>query len=174
MSTSRFSSFWRSTEVRRHRQYGEPDGRIARHEWELVSSVRNGSEVGITARFKCPERPFLRASISWRMARASPTMRRAQSRMRSPSGVKHRNREPRSTIRMPNWSSTLLSAEDEGRLGHAHGFRRPPEMTFAREGQEEFELIDHVGDWGDTLVLILSPRGPAASVRPYVYAVSFG
>src|SRR5256886_14611237 len=46
------------------------------------------------------------------MARASPTMRRAQSSTRSPSGVKLRKREPRLTRSTPMASSSCLSPED--------------------------------------------------------------
>src|SRR2546427_386732 len=46
------------------------------------------------------------------MARALPTMRRAQSSTRSPSGVKLRKREPRLTRSTPMASSSCLSPED--------------------------------------------------------------
>jgi hypothetical protein len=56
------------------------------------------------------------------MARVSPTMRRAQPRTRSPSGVKPWN-----------------GLRDAARLGGA------AEMFFACERQQKIELVDHIG-----------------------------
>ena len=36
----------------------------------------------------------------------------------------------------------LFDARGQGRLGDTACFRRPPEMLFARQGKEEFKLID--------------------------------
>ncbi len=62
----------------------------------------------MTARRKSPERPWRAARISSRMVRASPTMRRAQSSTRLPSGVSPPKREPRQTRSTPSCSSSCL------------------------------------------------------------------
>ena len=75
------------------------------------------SAVGMAAMRIWPARPCRSASISWRMARVSPTMRRAQSSTRSPSGVKPWKRDPRCTSSTPNESSScLMPAESVGWL----------------------------------------------------------
>ena len=59
-----------------------------------------------------PDRPSLSVLISWRIARVSPTMRRAQSSARSPSGVKPWKRDPRCTSITPRISSSCLMLVD--------------------------------------------------------------
>ena len=70
------------------------------------------STVGIAAILISPESLCLRLLISWRIARVSPTMRRAQSSVRSPSGVKPWKREPRCTSITPRISSSCLRLVD--------------------------------------------------------------
>ena len=77
------------------------------------------------------------------MARVSPTMRRAQSSTRSPSGVKPWKREPRLTSSTPKLSSSCFTPADKRRLGHAAGLGGAAEMLFAGQREEEFELVDH-------------------------------
>ena len=67
---------------------------------------------GIAAIRNCPIRPWRSELISSRMARASPTMRRAQSSTRSPSGVKLWKREPRLTSSTPSCSSSCFMPAD--------------------------------------------------------------
>ena len=101
------------------------------------------SAMGIAAMRSRPVRPCLSAWTSSRMARLSPTMRRAQSSTRSPSG--REILEPRAAIDQEH-AETLLELLDAGRqrrLGHAAGFGGPAEMLFARQREQEFELIDH-------------------------------
>ena len=57
-------------------------------------------------------RPLRSASTSSCMARVSPTIRRAHSSTRCPSGVKPWKREPRLTSRTPNNSSSCLMPAD--------------------------------------------------------------
>ena len=78
----------------------------------VVSEATMPSAVGIAAMPISPERPSLSALISCRIARASPTMRRAQSSVRSPSGVKPWNREPRCTSMTPRISSSCFRLVD--------------------------------------------------------------
>jgi len=70
------------------------------------------SAVGIAAILTWPTKPRLRASISWRIALASPTIRRAHSSTLSPSGVNPWNREPRCTSNTPNMSSRYFIPPD--------------------------------------------------------------
>ena len=70
------------------------------------------STVGIAAILISPESLSLRLLISCRIARVSPTMRRAQSSVRSPSGVKPWKREPRCTSMTPRISSSCLRLVD--------------------------------------------------------------
>ena len=70
------------------------------------------STVGIAAIRISPESLSLRLLISCRIARVSPTMRRAQSRVRSPSGVNPWNRDPRCTSMTPRISSSCLRLVD--------------------------------------------------------------
>src|SRR5262252_9738873 len=78
----------------------------------VVNEATIASVVGIAAMRSWPVRPCLSALISSRMARASPTIRRAQSSVRSPSGVKPMKREPRCTRRTPRVSSSCLMPAD--------------------------------------------------------------
>src|SRR5262252_9120835 len=78
----------------------------------VVRLATIASVVGIAAIRSRPVSPCRNASSSWRMARASPTMRRAQSSTRSPSGVKLRKREPRLTKSTPMASSSCLTPAD--------------------------------------------------------------
>ena len=59
-----------------------------------------------------PDRPWRSALISSRIERVSPTMRRAQSSTRSPSGVKPWKREPRFTSSTPICSSSCFTPAD--------------------------------------------------------------
>ena len=79
------------------------------------------------------------------MARASPTMRRAQSSTRSPSGVKPWKREPRFTSSTPICVLELLDAGRQRRLGDAAGLGGAAEMLFAGQREEEFQLVDQCG-----------------------------
>ena len=78
----------------------------------VVSDATMPSTVGIAAIRISPESLSLRLLISCRIARVSPTMRRAQSSVRSPSGVKPWNREPRCTSMTPRISSSCLRLVD--------------------------------------------------------------
>src|SRR6516164_5840811 len=78
----------------------------------VVRLATIASVVGIAAIRSRPVSPWRNASSSWRMVRASPTMRRAQASTRSPSGVKLRKREPRLTSRTPMASSSCLTPAD--------------------------------------------------------------
>src|SRR5215467_6073213 len=81
----------------------------------VVRLATIASVVGIAAMRSRPVSPWRNASSSWRMVRASPTMRRAQASTRSPSGVKLRKREPRLTKSTPMASSICLTpAESVG------------------------------------------------------------
>src|SRR6202023_4251753 len=53
--------------------------------------------------------------------------------------------EPRAAIDQKHAETILelLDAGGEGRLCHAAGFGGPAEMLFARQREQEFELIDH-------------------------------
>ena len=70
------------------------------------------STVGIAAIRISPDSPALSELISSRMPRMSPTMRRAQSSVRSPSGVKPTKREPRCTSMTPRISSSCFRLVD--------------------------------------------------------------
>ena len=103
------------------------------------------SAVGIAAIFSRPVRPFLSAVISCRMARLSLTMRRAQSSVRWPSGVKPMKREPRWTSSTPSVSSSCLMPADKVGWVTPQEFGRAPEMLLARQRHQIFELVQHVG-----------------------------
>ena len=68
----------------------------------VVDFASGSGIVGIAAMRIWPASPRFSASTSWRMARVSPTIRRAQSSTRSPSGVKPWKREPRWTSNTPS------------------------------------------------------------------------
>ena len=70
------------------------------------------STVGIAAIRISPESLSLRLLISCFIARVSPTIRRAQSSVRSPSGVNPWNRDPRCTSMTPRISSSCLRLVD--------------------------------------------------------------
>ena len=70
-------------------------------------------------------------------------MRRAQSSTRSPSGVKPWKREPRFDQQHAHLLFELLHAGRERRLRHAAGLGGAAEMPFARQRQDEVELVDH-------------------------------
>src|SRR3954471_15617931 len=78
----------------------------------VVRLATMASAVGIAAMRSCPVNPWRSALISARIARASPTMRRAQSSTFSPSGVKLWKREPRLTSSTPICSSSCLIPAD--------------------------------------------------------------
>ncbi len=78
----------------------------------VVSSGIMASAVGIAAMRTWPARPLRAARISSRMVRVSPTMRRAHSSTRWPSGVRPWKREPRLTSMTPSCSSSCLIAAD--------------------------------------------------------------
>ena len=70
------------------------------------------------------------------MARLSPTIRRAQSSTRSPSGVKPWNREPRLTSSTPTEASSCLTPA-ESVVGSRRSYLPPAEMVFAGQRQQE-------------------------------------
>src|SRR5260221_6066122 len=78
----------------------------------VVRLATIASVVGIAAIRSRPVSPWRTASSSWRMARASPTIRSAQASTGSPSGVKLRKREPRLTSSTPMASSSCLTPAD--------------------------------------------------------------
>src|SRR5277367_1646244 len=108
----------------------------------VVKVETMASAVGIAAILRCPLSPFFSVCISWRMARVSATMPRAQSRTRSPSEVKPRKR---GTLHQHDAQRVfeLLDAGREGRLRHAALFGGPAEIALARQRQKIFELVDH-------------------------------
>ena len=114
---------------------------LADRAWSGAATI--ASVVGIAAMRSWPVRPWRSALISSRMARVSPTMRRAQSSTRSPSGVKPWKREPRLHQQHAQLLLELLDAGRQRRLGDAAGLRRAAEMLLARQRQKEFELVDH-------------------------------
>ena len=108
--------------------------------------VRRGvmaSAVGIAAMRTWPASPWRAARISSRMVRASPTMRRAHSSTRWPSGVSPWKREPRCTSMTPSVLLELLDAGRQRRLRHAAFLRGPAEMLLPGERDEKFQLVDH-------------------------------
>ena len=108
----------------------------------VVRLATIASVVGMAAIRSRPVRPWRSASSSCRMARESPTMRRAQSSTRSPSGVKLWKREPRLTSSTPIGFLELLDPGGQRGLGHAAGLGRAAEMPLARQRQKKFQLID--------------------------------
>ena len=103
------------------------------------------SAVGIAAMRSCPARPCLSALISSRMARESPTMRRAQSSVRSPSGVKPMKREPRCTRRTPSVSSScLMPAESVGWVTPQDSAARP--KCRSRASAIRYSSLSSMGD----------------------------
>ena len=81
----------------------------------VVSAATIGSAVGMAAIRRCPASPRFNARISCRIARVSPTIRRAQSSTRTPSGVKPRKRDRRRTSNTPRLSSSCFKpAESVG------------------------------------------------------------
>jgi hypothetical protein len=81
----------------------------------VVSAATIAKVVGMAAIRSRPVRPWRSELISSRIERASPTMRRAHSSTRSPSGVKLRKREPRLTSSTPICSSSCFTpAESVG------------------------------------------------------------
>ena len=101
------------------------------------------SAVGMAAMRMWPDRPWRAARISSRMVRVSPTMRRAHSSTRSPSGVSPWKREPRCTSMTPSVSSSCLMAADSVGCVTPQLLGGPAEMLLAGERDEEFELVDH-------------------------------
>src|SRR6185437_10144797 len=80
-------------------------------------------------------RPF-RDCSSWRIARASPTRRRAHSSTRSPSVVNPRKRDPRSTRAVPRLRSRLFTAEENvGWLTPAASAARPKWRSLANSSR---------------------------------------
>ena len=69
-------------------------------------------------------------------------MRRAQSSVRSPSGVKPTKREPRCDQHHAEDFLELLQAGRHRRLGDAAGFGGAAEMPFLGQSQQEFEFVD--------------------------------
>src|SRR5262249_40996473 len=91
-----------------------------------------------------PVSPCRSALISSRMARLSPTMRRAQSSTRSPSlGGTAGERGPAVAEQDALRLLELLAPRRQRRLGDAAGLRGAAEVPFAGERQHEVELVDH-------------------------------
>jgi len=76
---------------------------------------------------------------SWRMLRASPTRRRATRAL----GCETAKPGPPLHQRRPEVFFQALYSRGEGRLRHACGFRRAPEMALPRKNEQEFKLIEH-------------------------------
>ena len=100
-----------------------------------VSRVSIGITVGITASRNWPDSAERSAAISWRIARASPTMRRAHSSVRSPAAVK-----PRKRLAVDQQHAQallqLLDAGRERRLRGAAGGGGAAEMPCSGQRQQ--------------------------------------
>ena len=80
----------------------------------MVSAATMASAVGIDGNaHDARSEPLFRARTSCCIARESPTIRRAHSSTRSPSGVKLWKREPRLTSSTPSVSSSCLMPADK-------------------------------------------------------------
>ena len=90
-----------------------------------------------------PDRPWRSALISSRIERVSPTMRRAQSSTRSPSGGEALEARAAVHQQHAHLLFELLHAGRQRRLGDAAGLGGAAEMLLAGQRQDEIELVDH-------------------------------
>ena len=138
------------------------------------------STVGIAAIRISPESLSLRLLISWRIARASPTMRRAQSSVRSPSGVNPWKREPRCTSITPRISSSCLRLVDMvGWVTPQASAARPKCRSFASASRSSSLSIKEMvpGNEGCAEVRNSMDRlisAPQSLVRPTRFDGQFG
>src|SRR5215510_9776074 len=109
----------------------------------MVATI--GSAAGITAIFKRPLRPCLSALMSWRIARASPTMRRCARPFQGAFAFRRQPDEARSALHQHHAEHLLelLEADRQRRLRYVTRLGGPAEMLFLRKCKQIFQLVDH-------------------------------